>query len=173
MEHHAIRIGRIIGMVFVEKLAAWMCGIHQDFEFFAQGFDLVIIQDADGRQVAVFLKKCDLLVAEAILFPVFRIFWSWKQLADGVVVLREIFHSRILPERDKAVYQRCVIALCRRDWLALRVLRGNVIVDELLKGDREFVVAAFKRGEFLAIDVNGAARSFASTWQTDTDVGSL
>src|SRR6185437_9345390 len=81
-------------------------------------------------------------------------------------------HSRILPEESRAVYSRCaeIFILCCRDRLAFGVLRGDVVVYELLKSNRKFVVGTFERSEFLAVDVNGAARRLTRSGKTDADV---
>ncbi len=48
---------------------------------------------------------------------------------------------------------------------------GDVVVDEGFKGESKFVVGAFEGDVFLAVDVDGAARSFACAGKADADVG--
>src|SRR5262245_17415116 len=53
------------------------------------------------------------------------------------------------------------------------VFFGDVVVDEGLEGGCEFVVGAFERNVFLAIDVHGAARRFAGARQAYANVCSF
>ncbi len=57
----------------------------QDFEFFSQSFDLIVIEDADAGQIAVFMKECDLGIAEAIPLPIFGFCGAGKQIANRMV----------------------------------------------------------------------------------------
>ncbi len=54
---------------------------------------------------------------------------------------------------------------------ATRIFAGNVVVDEFLEGDGEFVVRALQGDEFFAVDVDGAAWLFAGAGEADADVG--
>src|SRR5271154_6603837 len=57
--------------------------------------------------------------------------------------------------------------------LAARVFCRDVVVHQRLKRRGQLGVGSFERREFLAVDVNGAARGLSGARQADTDVGGL
>src|SRR5438132_11423757 len=90
MKEHRFRIGRFVGMKFVEKLMARMAGIDQLREFGAQRLNLIVIQCAKAGEVAVSVKELDLLVCWPILFPIRGRFWCVEMIADGSVKTRQV-----------------------------------------------------------------------------------
>src|SRR5689334_9901175 len=61
-----LRIGRLVSVVFVEKLVTGLRRIDKGREFVAQRLELFVAQHPDAGDISVFAVKLDLLVAESI-----------------------------------------------------------------------------------------------------------
>ena len=70
MKQHALRIRRLVGMVFVKQTPPLMRRIHQLFQLPAQHPHLLVAQDPNAFEVAVLPKEFDLFPAQPIPFPV-------------------------------------------------------------------------------------------------------
>ena len=69
MEQHRIGISRFVRVVLVPQLASAVIGIEKRSQLVAQHFDLPIGQDANSRQVALFVIKRHLVVAQPKPLP--------------------------------------------------------------------------------------------------------
>ena len=65
-----------------------MLGIHELFELAAENFHLLVAQDSNPFQISVFLKKLELLFAQAITVPVLRSGTAIKQPANRAMIFR-------------------------------------------------------------------------------------
>src|SRR5437870_12281614 len=57
MKQHSRRIGRFIGMKFIEERVAGMNWIDQLREFAPQRFDLVVVKNLKAREITVLMKE--------------------------------------------------------------------------------------------------------------------
>ena len=78
MKQNGNRIGRFVGMKFVEEMMAQVIRIDQFCELATQYFDLFVIEDADAGEIAASVKKFYLLAAETILLPLFGARWPFE-----------------------------------------------------------------------------------------------
>ncbi len=87
-------------MELVEEIIARMFGIEQLLQFRPQALDLLIAQDADAGEIAVFVKEANLLITEAIPLPFIGGTRQCEQIANEIVTARQIFdHDTLLRTR--------------------------------------------------------------------------
>ena len=70
VKNNTVRIRRFVGMIFVEQMPAGMLRIHQLVQFPTQNFHLLVRENANALQIAIFAKEFELFFTQAVLFPV-------------------------------------------------------------------------------------------------------
>ena len=61
MKQYASRIMRLVGVVLVKQVIAGMMRVDQCGQFLAQHFNLSVIEQTNSGEIAVLVKKSDLL----------------------------------------------------------------------------------------------------------------
>ena len=90
MEQHPARVGRLVGVVLVPQFLALVVRVEQPGELASQPLDLVVVEQADPGDVAVFVEERDLFVAQAVPVPLVAGLRQGDQVADGGVLRREV-----------------------------------------------------------------------------------
>lgn len=85
VEQHLFRIRRFIGMKFIKQMVARMVRMAKLLQFSPQNINLGIIQDLYAGEIAIFLKKGELLIGKPKMAQLFLIVGLRKKVANRLV----------------------------------------------------------------------------------------